>query len=532
MKYKKAPFIAAILMGALALISCVGSPAHPSPAQTYTPEPAAAATPVPTASPQAPGPMVRPVYDDTGRTRYEIDLTFDEKTHMAEARQHVTYVNTTVQELSSLYMHIYPKHFSKREYVSMEIFQPGMTVYPDNAFNPGDITLDSVRAAGQEADYTIQGEDETILHIPLPAPLKAGASIELDLAYGLSVPYRMGRYAWGETGTSFANWYPIMAVYDDTGWNLDPYYEIGDPFYSETADYTVTIDMPADMEAAYTGEVTDDTTSGDRRVLSLTGTGVRDFAFMLSDTYQIEEKTVDDVTVRTAIPPEGVDLADLVMETAGEALHTYNARFGRYIGDTLTVAFVDDYSGMEYPGIVFIGKDLLNTAKGPQNLQITIAHEIGHQWWYSAVGNDEIDEPWLDESLTSFSTLVYGRESGILPDYWQDIDEIQPQEGRVLEESLGEYEGWDDYEYIYSFGQFFFVKLMLLLGEDTFYPMMQQYYAEYAYGIARTGDLRDLVASTGNEEALSWFDRCVYGSDYRAYGLIVSTNSLPRPSSL
>lgn len=508
---KRGALILAFFLIAAVCTACAGNPAQPSPAATDTPNATPIAEPGASAPSQTPGPMVRPAYADTGRTRYEIDLTFDEETHTAQARQHVTYVNATARDLSALYMHIYPKHFSKREYVAMDIFQPGMTVYPDNAFNPGDITLGTVQAGGQDADYTIQGEDETILHIPLLSPLAPGESIELDLTYGLSVPRRMGRYAWGETGTSFANWYPIMAVYDDTGWNLDPYYEIGDPFYSETADYAVTIDMPADMEAAYTGEVTDDTTSGDRRVISLAASGVRDFAFVLSDRYRIEEKTVDGVTVRVAVPPEGGDLTDLVMNTAGSALHTYNTLFGRYIGDTLTVAFVDDYSGMEYPGIVFIGKDLLNTAKGTMTLQITIAHEIGHQWWYSAVGNDEIDEPWLDESLTSFSTLVYGRENGILQDYRQDLGEIQPETGRVLEESLGDYASWTEYDYIYSFGQYFFVKLMLILGEDQFYPMMQRYYAEYAYGIATTEDLRDLVAETGNEEALSWFDLCVYG---------------------
>ncbi|MCG4735065.1 M1 family peptidase, partial [Casaltella massiliensis] len=29
------------------------------------------------------------------------------------------------------------------------------------------------------------------------------------------------------------------------------------------------------------------------------------------------------------------------------------------------------------------------------------------QWWYSVVGNDEVNEPWLDEALTEYSTVLY-----------------------------------------------------------------------------------------------------------------------------
>lgn len=504
MKRRNSVFIISLLLTALILTACAG---HPVPPPGASPD---AATPGLSAVKQSPGPMAWPVYDDTDRTRYTIDLTFDEESHTAAATQRVTYVNTSQDTMDILYMHIYPKHFSKQEYVSMCFIRPDQAVYPDDAFNPGDITLTSVKADGRAVDYSIGGEDETILHIPLEISLAPGQMIELDIAYTLQVPHRMGRFAWGDTGTNFANWYPVMAVYDDEGWNLDPYYEIGDPFYSETADYRVTIDMPAGIEAAFTGDVLGDATSEGRRVLSLGETGVRDFAFVLSPDYIIEESMVDGVTVRVAMPGKGMNMMDLVMGIAVDSVSTYNRKFGRYINDTLTVAFVDDYSGMEYPGIVFIGRDLLSITKGTVTLSTTITHEIAHQWWYSAVGNDEIDEPWLDESLTSFTTLVYRRENGI-SDYWQDPDEIQPDEGRVLKESLGDYEGWDDYTYIYSFGQFFFVKLMRILGEDTFYRMLQQYYAQYAYGVATTEDLRALVADTGNTEALKWFDLCVYG---------------------
>ena len=40
-------------------------------------------------------------------------------------------------------------------------------------------------------------------------------------------------------------------------------------------------------------------------------------------------------------------------------------------------------------------------------LEYVTVHETAHQWWYGVVGNDQIDEPWLDEALTEYSTILY-----------------------------------------------------------------------------------------------------------------------------
>lgn len=487
-----------------------GSTAKPE----TTPPPTVAqqsSTPVPVATPVPNkgngGPMIKPVYDDTNRPQYDIHVMYDEKNHSAVANQTIQYTNTVKDSMDEVYLHIYPNHFSKPEYVGL-YFSPGRPVYPNNKFNPGSITFTSVKAAGQPAQYAITGSDSTVLRIPLSTPLVKGQTITLELAYSLQVPNRTGRFAWGDTGTAFANWYPIMAMYDKEGWSLDPYYEIGDPFYSETADYKVTIDMPEGMEAAFTGDIVKDATAGGRRTLALSETGVRDFTFILSRKYTIQKQVVDGIEVRVAMPKADKGMMKQVMGYATTALSLYDKKFGKYTNDALTVAFADDYGGMEYPGLVVIQDTLLNTQKNDSYLKTCVVHEIGHQWWYSAVGNDEVEESWLDESLTSFTELVYqyGGKSitGI------DLKSIQPTEGK-LERAINTYKDWNEFRYVYGFGQEFFVKLMLLMGEDRFYQMLQKYYNNYAYGIATADDLYALVKEMGNDEAVKWYELCVYG---------------------
>ena len=90
-----------------------------------------------------------------------------------------------------------------------------------------------------------------------------------------------------------------------------------------------------------------------------------------------------------------------------DSIKTFNNLFGEYPYDTYSVIASDFYiGGMEYPTLVMIDQSLYNE-KDKFLLEYVIAHETAHQWWYSVIGNDEISEPWLDEALTEYSTILY-----------------------------------------------------------------------------------------------------------------------------
>jgi aminopeptidase N len=37
----------------------------------------------------------------------------------------------------------------------------------------------------------------------------------------------------------------------------------------------------------------------------------------------------------------------------------------------------------------------------------SLTHEVGDQWFHNLVGNDQLDEPWLDEALAQYITWRY-----------------------------------------------------------------------------------------------------------------------------
>lgn len=45
-------------------------------------------------------------------------------------------------------------------------------------------------------------------------------------------------------------------------------------------------------------------------------------------------------------------------------------------------------------------------------LRLDVAHEVAHEWFYAAVGNDQYREAWLDESFAVYGEYVYQLYTG------------------------------------------------------------------------------------------------------------------------
>ena len=94
---------------------------------------------------------------------------------------------------------------------------------------------------------------------------------------------------------------------------------------------------------------------------------------------------------------------------AKDSISFYNNTFGKYPYPQISVVGSEYFGGgMEYPNLVLIAGNLYDE-ESKTDLEWTVAHEIAHQWWYGVVGSNPIKDPYVDESLTEFSTLIYTR---------------------------------------------------------------------------------------------------------------------------
>jgi hypothetical protein len=432
----------------------------------------------------------------------------------------VTYINNEDVELNEIYFHIYPNAY-KREETAPILAEDITSAYP-NGFKPGNIDIATVTLDGKDASYSIEGSGETILKLTLEKPLKQKEHTQIKIGFKIALPNVDDRLGYGDNCFNFGSWYPIAAVYDETGWNLDPYYPMGDPFYSDISDYKVKITVPKQFVVAGTGEITEEKIQGDKKSYVFQESSVRDFAWVSSDKFKVDTQEVDGVKIKNYYLDGDKDRNAMAMTAAKNSVKIFNRIFGKYPYKTYSVVATHFITGMEYPGIVFINKDYYYNNTDEFYLEVTIAHETAHQWWYNTVGNDEVDEAWLDESMAAYSEVIYYEntldrkqaESYMLHDYLEVYNGYRDKivGGEVILKPVSEFDNLNDYAVlVYYKGAIMLDAIRTEVGDEIFFKIMTTYYDRYKLKHAKTEDFINVVEEVTGRQWDDFFDKWLMG---------------------
>lgn len=449
---------------------------------------------------------------------YSIEASFDEENKQFQVKQTILYTNLEDCALEEIYLNVYPNSFKDEETAPFTVDMID-EVYEDG-FNPGFIEIEEIidkkEAKQSELAYSFSGIGNINMKVELNRVLEIGATIEIGLTYTIQVPKVSERFGYSHDYINMGNWYPILAVYNQEGWNLDPYYSIGDPFFSDCADYDVTIELPKDYMCAATGNLVEMDEGTELTKWHFQETQIRDFAFAASKFWDFTTIKVGDTTIKAYVYKENTKAGKIALETGAKSVEIFNKLYGTYPYNTLSVVETEIIDGMEYPGIVFIDSFLYSAGQYEQDLIDTVSHEVAHQWWYAIVGNDQIDEAWLDESFATYSEMLYSEneETDLNPEdylaYWQEeIDyeyELGLYNGDVVR-SLDEFDNWDDYEAtVYFRGALLLQELRDMVGDELFFEIMQTYYKEYQFQIAGTDDFIRVCEEVSGEDSGDLFE--------------------------
>lgn len=479
------------------------SPATPIPS-TATPTPAATPTPVEAAISPTPEvdfenlapyrqAMLPEFVDDVetvaqaGASHYFIDLTFDSETFTNgedltfSGVQRVLYTNTEDIPLSEIYFRLFANLFG------------------------GDITVDSVVVNGQPVEATLEAGNSA-LRVPLVKELQPDEQIDLTLTYTITVPsgkqngYNIFSYSNGTA--ALATFYPVIAVFDNQGWNIDIPVPYGDATYLDTSLYQVQVTVPEAMVVTASGSLIESVSNnGDTKTLHLASGPMRDFYLAMRKDFEVMSEVVDGTVVNSYFPPGKENGGKLALRYAADALAIFNQRFGQYpFAEFDVVATPTTAGGVEYPGIVVVSERIYNQQGG--FFEHATAHEVAHQWWYSLVGNNQLTEPWLDEALTNYSAIIYWEETGgpqsaefVLENFMQEPYEQARKEGRD-KAVLGPVSDFSQEEYstfVYGKGALFFEALRQDVGDELYFEIMKQYYANNKYGLANANTLFETI---------------------------------------
>jgi aminopeptidase N len=271
--------------------------------------------------------------------------------------------------------------------------------------------------------------------------------------------------------------------------------------------------VPAEFAVAATGTEVERSENPDATINAVYATGpVRDFAFALGPL-ELTERNVDGVLLRGWVLPQHADDAAMMLSAAATQVRALTQALGPYPYAELDLVDAPDaYGGIEYPGLVFIG------TLGGFSVVEPVVHEVGHQWFYGLIGNDQLLDPWLDEGAATFTEILYyeaayGSQRGTTAlEGLREVVESQAESADLpVGLPVGEYE--DEYEYaviVYLKGALFFEALRRELGPDVFGDFLQAYFQDYRYGFAEPEDFQATAEAACGCELDSLFDLWVY----------------------
>ena len=345
----------------------------------------------------------------------------------------------------------------------------------------GAFTLLSATAQGQTATATLNG---SVLDLPLPAPLASGASADVGLSFTVDVPAGPGRFSAGQRYVALGNWYPTLSVHRGD-WDRHQYTDVGDSFVTEVSDFQVNLTSTVPVVVASTGRQIE----GDGMSFRLEASGVRDFGLSLSPSYLLDQGQVGSTTIRAYT--FSAERGRKYVATAANFLRWYGQRFGDYPYRTFSLAEADlpaSYGGMEYPGLIFISSALqIQSPFEGSTTEWLLGHEIAHQWFYSVVGNDQVQEPWLDEAIASYLPYYYYRET--IPDQFDGIFSTRVlarlTNDLPVDTSIDSFASDPPYfNVVYHQGTAFMDELRSALGDSVFQTAIREIVSTFADKIA------------------------------------------------
>lgn len=444
-------------------------------------------------------------------TKYDIKVVYDEKNNVLDGQMSVRYVNNSDAILDDLYFHLYPNAYRQGAQFSPIDETEKSDAYP-NGESWGNIQINSVRI-GSDAQYEIGGEDEDILVVRFPKEVEPTQKVTIEIDFKVTLANVRHRLGYFDGVVNCGNWYPIACVKKEVGFDAYPYYSNGDPFTSDCADYSVTISVPSTKVVA-TGANCERRDSGVVATYSCNINNVRDFAFVIGD-FKTKSAKIGNTQI-TYFYRKDTDPED-TLKCANDAISYFSKTLIQYPYSNYAVVETPFISGgMEYPTLVYVSDNLNRSL-----LQEAVVHETAHQWWYSLVGNNQVEHAWMDEGLSEYSTTLFYEAH---PDYgvsykarmsdatgaYVIYSSITTSDG-VMDKKVNEFTHYD-YTYLtYLKGALMFDAVRKSVPNDAFFKALKNYANQYAYSIATPDQMISSFEKSTSRPLRSVFESFLYG---------------------
>jgi aminopeptidase N len=189
------------------------------------------------------------------------------------------------------------------------------------------------------------------------------------------------------------------------------------------------------------------------------------------------------------------------------ALEFFSERIGPYAYEKLANVEAAGLNGAtEHASSIFYGE------RGVTQGRAAVVHETAHQWFGNAVTESDWDDVWLSEGFATYFNLLYteqfdGRDTfvdGLKRSRTQILQlEQRMPNTPVIHRNLDDMKNVLN-QFVYQKGAWTLHMLRALIGTETFWNGIRDYYRRYQNQNVSTDDFRRVMEQTSGKE-LGWF---------------------------
>jgi len=440
-------------------------------------------------------------------TDYEMNLTLDIDKKLLLGNSKVKIKNNTNDETD---------HIILRNYSAIAL----------QGKNKGKSLLGNFKDENGNTLNSVIEDDESIIKVELSNKLKPNEEITISFNFQTDIPKVKNRFGYVKYDDNLifqlSFCFPSLSIYENGEWNKNPFILSGaEPNYTTVSNYTVNISVPNDYVVIATGSETKD----DNNNYTITGSNLREFAMVVGNNIKKSSATYNGVEINNYYYDYSGNKKynDYSLKIAVESFELYSNLIDDYPYEELDMVSVFMDTAMEYSGLIMIGhpdcspEDLKNLDESKQydHIEAHIPHEVAHQWFYSVIGNDPYNEPWLDEAFAEFFEGFIFPVSGskVLEELelerdkntgfpFQTYEDFYKLKNSMLEQMpinkfinlpYDSYEKDEYSQYVYQSGAFFLFELEQSMEEKKFFSMLQNYYKKYKFSEVTTKDFIDFI---------------------------------------
>lgn len=284
--------------------------------------------------------------------------------------------------------------------------------------------------------------------------------------------------------------------------------------------YTFRVTVPRPFEVAANGVLIETTDNGDTTT----------FLFEEHDpmssylaTINIAEFDVETMESENGIPIRNYYAAGLPEEARkpfarqGEMLVYFSELFGPYPFEVYGALVMNTEFGaaLENQTMSIFGTDMIDL-EDVAGTELTVAHELAHQWFGDSISVADWRELWLNEGFASYAEGLWiehtdGREAldvwikSSYADVAQD-PQYYPAPGNPPADNLFN-------EGVYVRGGLTLHALRLEVGDQTFFNILRTYHDNYKFGNATTEDFITTAEEVSGKELSGLFESWLYDDE-------------------